>query len=360
MTVNYRQPGVLEIDLGALSRNYRRLRSEAAPSAVGAVVKANAYGLGAVQVSRRLAEEGCRHFFVATLAEGQQLRRALPRLPIYVFDGLAGAAPAEFVASSLTPVLNSIADARQWALTGQNAIVHVDTGMSRLGMSESEIQLLSSSADLVDALQVDYLMTHLACADEAEHPLNSQQARSFEQLRRKFPSAQTSIGNSAGIFLGEAYRGDLARAGIALYGGNPFAGGRKSPVEAVASLKARILQIRVIEQAGTIGYGATCEVAIGDRIAIVGVGYADGYPRQLSNGGTASISGRRVRVVGRVSMDLLAIDVSSIPTSEVAVGQYVELFGKAIGIDEVAERCGTISYEILTGLGSRLERLYFD
>jgi len=360
VTAQYRQPGVLEIDLGALSRNYRLLRRESAPSEVAAVVKANGYGLGATRVAARLFEDGCRHFFVATLAEGLALRPSLPNAAIYVFDGLAGAPVEAFVDAALTPVLNHIEDARRWSPTGRKAVLHADTGMSRLGMSAAEVELLCESADLVADLQIAFLMTHLACADDAENPLNRRQLELFEALRRRFPKVPTSIANSAGTFLGPALRGDLVRAGIALYGGNPFTAGRASPVEPVASLQARVLQIRSIDRSTPVGYGATYTAGSGDRIATVGVGYADGYPRMLGNTGMASANGVRVPVVGRVSMDLTALDVTSIPVSDLNVGQYVELFGRDVSVDEVAAACGTISYEILTGLGSRLERIYIE
>lgn len=359
MAGRFRRPGVLEVDLGALARNYQRLRRTAAPAELAAVVKANAYGLGLGPVARCLSDQGCSQFFVAMLEEGLELRRALPDAEIYVLDGLAGHAVDAFVAGSLVPVLNNLTDTEIWAGTGRDAVLHVDTGMSRLGLSPAEVDLLLGQPSLAERLKIVCLMTHLACADESDHPLNVEQVRRFESVRDRFPRVRTSFGNSAGIFLGREHHGDMVRAGIGLYGGNPFSG-RPSPVEPVASLKARILQIRTMDSPGSVGYGATYTAQSGDRIAIVGVGYADGYPRQLGNRAQASINGVRVPVVGRVSMDLLALDVSALPMAELTVGQYVELFGRDVGIDEIAEACGTISYEILTGLNARLERVYSD
>jgi len=202
-------------------------------------------------------------------------------------------------------------------------------------------------------------MTHLACADEPEHPLNAEQLARFAQMRALWPGVRTSIGNSAGTLLDGAHRGDLGRPGIALYGGNPFAS-RPNPMEAVATLTAPILQIRDIAEPATVGYGATYVATPPARIAVVGIGYADGYPRNLGNVGTAAVRGRRVPVVGRVSMDLLTVDVGAVPQDEVHVGDAVELIGPTVGVDEVAAAAGTISYEILTGMGRRLVREYVE
>ena len=202
-------------------------------------------------------------------------------------------------------------------------------------------------------------MTHLACADEPEHPLNAEQLARFEQLRALLPRARTSIGNSAGTLIDAAHRGDLARPGIALYGGNPFSD-RPNPMEAVATLTAPILQLHDVAEPEPVGYGATYVANPPARIAVVGIGYADGYPRNLGNNGTAAVQGRRVPVVGRVSMDLISIDVAALPREAVSVGDAVELIGPTIGVDEVAAAAGTISYEILTGMGRRLAREYVE
>lgn len=357
MHSDLRASGAVIVDLDALARNYRLLRRTVAPAGCGAVVKANAYGLGVGPVARRLLAEGCGHFFVATVAEGIELRDCLPDARIYVFEGASDSSLEALTDASLVPALNSLEQIERWRGCGRPAILHLDTGMNRLGLSGFDVRRLIETPSLLEGVQVEYLMTHLACADEPSHRLNDEQPRRFDELRARLPKAATSIGNSAGAFLGPSQRGDLVRAGIALYGGNPFASG-DNPVEPVAALKARVLQTRTLDDAATVGYGATFAAASGARIAVLGVGYADGYPRALSNCGVASVSGYRVPVIGRVSMDSTCIDVSGVPEAAIAEGAWVELFGQDIALDDVARAAGTISYEILTSLGPRLERVY--
>ncbi len=350
--------GSLVVDLGALARNYRHLREHAAPAECAAVVKADAYGLGVVPVARRLLAEGCTRFFVGTLAEARG-RRALTRdASVYVLSGALDGEADDLAAAGAVPVLNSLEQIERWAGRGR-ALLHVDTGMARLGLSAAEVEQLGSTPALLRGIDVEFVLTHLACADEPGHPLNFEQLRRFELACAQLPAAPTSIGNSAAIFIDERHRGDLVRPGIALYGGNPFAHS-PNPMAPVVTLLARILQIRHIEEPVTVGYGATYALAGPARLAVLGVGYADGYPRAAGNVGAASIAGRRVPVVGRVSMDLLCVDVSNVPPRESRVGDWVELFGTEIGIDKVAASAGTISYEILTRLGKRLRREYRD
>jgi alanine racemase len=348
--------GALSIDLGAIARNYRYLGELAAPAECAAVVKADAYGLGVEPVARRLAREGCSKFFVATLAEAEQLRLLVPDASIYVFDGVIGAEADALVAARAIPVLNSLEQIERWGARGP-AVLHVDTGMTRLGLATAEVQQLAAEPARLRGLSVQYVLTHLACADEPGHPLNRSQLARCDHLRAQLPPAPTSIGNSAAIFIDELHRGDLVRPGIALYGGNPFVD-RANPMAPVVTLSGRILQIRQVDEGLTVGYGATYGVAPPTRLAVVGVGYADGYPRILGNRGSAAIAGRHVPVVGRVSMDLITVDVSNVPPAESRVGDWVELIGTEIGIDKVAAAANTISYEILTGLGKRLHREY--
>lgn len=349
--------GVIVVDLDALARNYAVLRRIVAPSECGAVVKANAYGLGVAPVARRLFDEGCRTFFVATLDEGLELRDVLPRPRIFVLSGAIPWTERALKKAALIPVLNSLRQVRGWAAVGGPAALHVDTGMTRLGLSRTEVEELTADQALLSAIEIEYVMTHLACADEPDHNLNTDQLAAFASLRARLPKAKTSIGNSAGAFLSSAHRGDLVRPGIALYGGNPFAA-RPNPVEAVVALRAPILQLRRLDAPATIGYGATYAASPPARIAVIGLGYADGYPRRLSNRGVASINGTRVPIVGRVSMDMLCLDVSALPEQEVAEGMLVDFIGNGISLDEVAASAGTISYEILTRLGGHLRREY--
>jgi alanine racemase len=349
--------GVLLVDLDALARNYGVLCRTVAPAECGAVVKANAYGLGVVPVARRLFAEGCRTFFIATLDEGNELRDVLPRPRIFVLSGAIPGTERALKKAALIPVLNSLSQVRAWAGVGGPAALHVDTGMTRLGLSRSEVDALAADRTLLSTLEIECVLTHLACADEPDHALNTDQLAAFASIRTRLPTTKTSIGNSAGAFLSSAHRGDLVRPGIALYGGNPFIA-RPSPVEAVVSLRAPILQLRTLDAPATIGYGATYAASPPARIAVVGLGYSDGYPRSLGNRGVASINGKRVPIVGRVSMDLLCLDVSALPEQDVVEGMLVDLIGNGISLDEVATSAGTISYEILTRLGGHLRREY--
>jgi alanine racemase len=352
------RPATLRIDLDALARNYRQLRERAKPGESAAVVKADAYGLGVERVARRLLREGCRRFFVATLAEARELRALAPDAEIGVFEGALASTVDALAEIEARPVLSSIEQVERWRGRGR-ALLHLDTGMNRLGLRAADVAALAKRKDLLDALTLDFVMTHLACADEPDHPMNAEQLARFERLRAFLPSTRTSIGNSAGTLTDAAHRGDLARPGIALYGGNPFSD-RPNPMEAVAALTAPILQLHDVGEPEPVGYGATYVANPPARIAVVGIGYADGYPRSLGNRGTAAVHGRRVPVVGRVSMDLISIDIGALPREAVAVGDAVELMGPTIGVDEVAAAAGTISYEILTGMGRRLVREYLE
>ena len=348
----------MRIDLDALARNYRMLRERAKPGECAAVVKADAYGLGVERVASRLLREGCKRFFVATLAEATELRAIAPDAEIGVFEGAPAGTVDALVELEARPVLSTLEQIERWRGRGR-ALLHLDTGMNRLGLRAAEAAALAQRKDLLEGLALDFVMTHLACADEPEHPMNLEQLARFEQMRAALPQARTSIGNSAGTLIDSAHRGDLARPGIALYGGNPFSD-RPNPMEPVVTLTAPILQVHDVVEAEPVGYGATYVASPPTRIAVVGIGYADGYPRNLGNTGTAAIQGRRVPVVGRVSMDLLSIDVGALPRDAIQAGDAVELIGPTVGIDEVAAAAGTISYEILTGMGRRPAREYVE
>jgi alanine racemase len=352
------RPATVRIDLDALARNYRMLRERARPGECSAVVKADAYGLGVERVAGRLLREGCRRFFVATLAEAQELRALAPDAEIGVFEGALASTASALAKIEARPVLSTLEQVERWGNRGR-ALLHLDTGMNRLGLRAADVAALAKRRELLDARTLDFVMTHLACADEPEHPMNAEQLARFAQMRALFPRVRSSIGNSAGTLIDAAHRGDLARPGIALYGGNPF-NDRPNPMEAVVTLTAPILQLHDVGEPEPVGYGATYVAAPPARIAIVGIGYADGYPRNLGNRGTAAVDGRRVPVVGRVSMDLLSLDVTGLPRDGVEVGAAVELIGPAVGVDEVAAAADTISYEILTGLGRRLVRQYVE
>ncbi len=359
---------VLTIDLVALKDNWRLLSTRARSAECGAAVKGNAYGLGIEPVARALWEAGCRTYFVARPKEGEELRKYLPDATIYVLDGLF-AGQAEFYAKlDLCPALISIEEAREWAGFGRvygrklPCAIHVDTGINRLGFSKAEFDALLDDAFLMEGLNVSLLMSHLACADEPSHPLNARQREAFDAVRVKLPGIPASLANSSGIFLGDGFTHDLVRPGIALYGGNPISGS-PNPMRAVAHLEGTVLQVRNVRVGETVGYGATWEASRPTRIAVLGAGYKDGVPRALSSqqmDGPAQvfINGKRCPVIGRISMDMMAADITDLMPHSVVRGTRAEILGPNILIDEAAAWAGTISYELLTRLGSRYARLY--
>jgi len=346
--------------LGAIAENWRALAARAAPWAVAGVVKANAYGLGAARVAPALHAAGCRHFFVAHLAEGMALRAALGAGPmIAVLNGFAPGADEE---AALMPVLNSLGDVLAHAAAGRSAgrarpaLLHLDTGMARLGLDAGEQARLAADHSLLAGLDLLYVMSHLACADEPGHPLNAEQAARFARACAGLPKLPRSFANSSGLFLGSDYASDLARPGCALYGINPTPG-RPNPMRQVVRLEAPILQIRDIPAGASVGYGASFVAARPSRIATIAVGYADGYLRCLSGQSVAAYRDMILPVVGRVSMDLITLDVTDAPG--ITPGETVQLIGGAApSPDDLAARAGTIGYEILTSLGDRYRRDY--
>ena len=359
-----RAGAILTIDLDAVADNYRHLCAELGAAACAAVVKADAYGLGMARVAPALARAGARTFFVAQLEEATALRAMFPvEVEIYVLNGLGAGPVAEFQAGRVHPVLNSLGEIDAWAAAARAAgralpaAVHIDTGISRLGLPDDELEALAADRGRLAGIDLRYLVSHLACADRPEHPLNAEQLRRFRAARARLPDAPASLANSSGIFLGADYHLDLARPGVALYGVNPTPG-QPNPMRQVVRLQGKILQVREIDASRTVGYGATHRAAGPTRIATVAVGYADGYLRSLSNRGSAWLGDRRVPVVGRVSMDLITLDVTGASAEAARPGAFVDLIGADLSTDEVAEAAGTIGYEILTSLGRRYHRVY--
>jgi len=339
----------VDIDLDAASANYRRFAAASQGGETGAVVKADAYGLGLEALSGTFWRAGCRSFFVATCEEGERLRAQLPAAVIYVFEGVRADTVERLLDAGLMPVLNQPQQARRWAASGgAPCAVHVDTGINRLGFADD----LDPGA--LDGCRPVLLMTHLACADEPEHPQNRRQLERFDAVRRRFPDLPVSIGNSAAWLSGADRQGDLGRPGIGLYGGNPFVA-RSNDLLPVVTLSGRVLQVR--ERGGRlperVGYGATAPAP--DRLAVINVGYADGLPRLLSNRGAVVLQGQRCPIVGRVSMDLTTVDIGALAVQE---GDRAEFFGPQLGVDEVAGWAETVAYEVLTGLGQRPRRRY--
>lgn len=334
---------VLTVDLAAIVANWRLLTARHGAPCAG-VVKADAYGLGAARVATALAAAGCRDFFVATLGEGLALRAALgpgPRIGV-----LGGFPPGADGDAALLPVLNSLAAAL--AHQGQG-ILHLDTGMARLGLPPEEWGALPPG--FAPAL----LMTHLACADQPGHLMNALQAERFAAARARFPGVPASLANSSGIFLGPDFRSDLARPGSALYGINPLPG-QPNPMAQALRLEAPVLQVRQVAPGTPVGYGAAWVAARPSRVATVAAGYADGYPRALSGKAEARFAGRPVPLIGRVSMDLTTFDVTDHPG--IAPGAMLTLIGDGITPDDLGALAGTIGYEILTALGARYRRQY--
>lgn len=356
---------VLEIDVAGIVANWRSVATRVAPAECAAVVKADAYGLGAAVVAPALAKAGCRLFFVATLDEGLALRRILPaRYEIAVLNGPVPGSGEDFVQSRLVPVLNDPGQIALWqALAAErgplSAILHVDTGMARLGLTEREYACLVQELSCSASLRWRAIMSHLVCADEAPHPLNSDQHTRFSALRRHMVSVPASLAASSGIFLGRDYHFDLVRPGAALYGVNPQPG-RPNPMRQVVRLTARIVQIREVDAGQSVGYGASHVMALAGRLATVAVGYADGWMRSLGRRGSGFIGGVRVPLVGRVSMDLAVFDVSAVTPAQARPGDFIELISERYGVDAVAADAGTIGYEILTCLGRRYHRIYHD
>lgn len=355
----------MHVDLGALRANYRTLAGAAAPARCAAVVKADAYGLGASPAARALEAAGCRDFFVAHLEEAFAIRPALsPASTIYILNGVAAGAEAACAEAGFIPVLSAPEQCAAWAAFAQArgapapAALQIDTGMSRLGLDQADIEALARDRHFHGFAPLRLLMTHLACADAPTHPANEAQLAAFNRARALFPGTPGSISNSGGVFLGPAFHADLARAGIALYGAAPS---QLTPALArVATLDAPVLQIREIAAGVGVGYGLDFVAPSPRRIATIGVGYGDGWPRNLGGRGAAWRDGVRLPIIGRVSMDSMGLDISALPADALAVGDRVELIGADQSLEDIAAAAGTISYEILTRLGPRLTRIYLN
>ncbi len=368
--------GTLAINVPAVVGNWRRLRDLVAPAACAAVVKADAYGTGLIEVGAALAAAGCDTFFVAVPSEGIRLRRACPKAVIYILNGLAVGQGGFYLAHRLRPVLGSQEEIGEWrALCGDGgtqaeAALHVDTGMNRLGLSMQDFaSLMSARAKAPLGFPLALVMSHFVTSDDAGHPLNARQMQDFREARALAPEIPGSLANSSGIFLGAGAHHDLVRPGYALFGGNPTPK-HENPMRTVVTLTVPILQLRSIEPGETIGYDAQWTARRRLRVATLSAGYADGYPRAATATdakrearapvGEAIIALRRCPFVGRVSMDLITVDVTDLPEGAVKRGDQAILIGEGLPLDEVGRRAETIGYEILTRLGRRYERRYLE
>jgi alanine racemase len=353
---------ILDIDLDAVAANWRGLRARLRRGCeAAALVKADAYGLGMAQVAPRLARAGCRLFFVADIEEGARLRRLLPAARIAVLNGFFPAQEGEFARARLMPVLNDLGQIAAWrkrkAARKLPAMIHLDTGMARLGLPKAEAERLSAEPDLLEGVELAGLLSHLACADDSASAMNRIQREAFSAMLKNLPRAPASLASSSGIFLGPDYHFDFVRPGAALYGINPLPD-RPNPMAPTVKLKARILQVRTVEAGQSVGYDSSHQMARSGRVATVGVGYADGWFRAASGRASVGVGGRRAPIIGRISMDLLTIDVTGIPPESARPGTYVDLLDEHYGVDDFARDAGTIGYEVLTALAGKHHRRY--
>jgi len=366
-----RAGAVLTIDLDAIAANWRVYADLArgSGSEAGAVVKAAAYGLDAAHAAPALHIAGCETFFVAAISEGIELRETLGAITdanpaIHVFNGLMDGAERDFVEHGLTPVLNTLGEVDAWRAfcTGYGQALacdlHVDTGMARLGLDAFELAKIVADPARLSDLNLDVAFSHLTCAEDPDDPQNALQLAKFQQALAPLNPGRASLANSSGAFLGADYHFDLIRPGAALYGVNPTPYAPQNPMAQVVRLQGKILQVRTIDTPQGVGYGSTHRAASGARIATISVGYADGYPRSLSNAGDVYFGEHRASIVGRVSMDLITVDISDVPDDLTRPGMLADLIGPLNPIDDVATKAGTIGYEILTQLGRRYHRIY--
>lgn len=355
----------LHIDLAAIVQNYHYLQKKVAPAQCGAVVKADAYSLGMFPVAKALAKAGCQEFFVAHLDEGIALRSILgSEYPVYVLHGLPSQTESLFLEHHLIPILNDINQLQRWSSLCQDhqisysAGIQFDTGMSRFGIGQDEIDQLQHIN--WDIFQPTLVMSHLACGDTPNHPTNQHQLKQFQTLKQLVPNTRSSLAASSGVFLGNNWHFDIVRPGVALYGGNPTPD-QPNPMQNVISLRGTIIQTRHVPKGAFIGYGATFTAPKAMKLALISIGYADGFFRAFSNK-TSAISpdfpNIPLALLGRVSMDSLCIDITDLPESAIQVGDSIEMIGNHYPIDQIAPQAGTIGYEILTALGNRYHRIY--
>jgi alanine racemase len=357
------ETGLLTVDLSALASNWRKVASLAGGAECGAVVKADGYGLGQTAVMRALAGAGCKTFFVANLLEGETARALAPEAAIYVLDGVVPGCAPRLAAAGLRPCIGSFGELDEWAAAGATlgrkleAAIHFDTGMNRLGFApEGAADVAARALGIAPRM----IMSHFLSSQLPDDPANARQIADFLAVRAHFPGVPASMANSSGVFLPEKPHFDLVRPGYALYGGNPTPAAA-NPMRAVARLSARIVSARDLSPGDAVGYDGIWRAPRPSRVATIGAGYADGLPVSATAAPDkpareAIVGGVRCPFVGRVSMDYIVLDVTEAPSAE--RGQWVELLGETIGVDELALRGKTIGYEVLTRLGRRYARRY--
>ena len=365
----------LTVDLGALVENWRDLGRRSGKARTSAVVKADAYGLGIEDVGETLYAAGARDFFVATADEGATLRLYAPEARIFVLSGIWPGLERRFFENDLVPVIASEEQLTFWMSVLSDygdypCALQVDTGFNRLGLPMDDAIALADDVSRPASFAPVLVMSHLACGDDPANAMNRQQLEAFRKVSAAFEGIEASLANSAGIFLGSEYHFDLTRPGIATYGGEAVPG-MANPMRPVATAEARIIQTRSVKAGETVGYGRALQLTRDSRLAIVSAGYADGYTRSQSSGGVplrqtgvagghGFIAGHKVPVAGRITMDLTIFDVTDLPDNVARAGDYIELFGNNIPVDEAAKAAGTIGYEMLTSMGLRHERRYIS
>ena len=353
---------IFEINLKNLLKNYQTLQKIAPHAIAAAVVKDDAYGLGAYRVAQYLYDKGgCRCFFVAHGVEGEIVRKVAPEAQIYVLQGIGEDSLESFKSSNLIPVISSLEMLEFWKknrFSDMKAMINIETGLNRLGFREKELENLSPE----DKNLFDCVMSHLACGDEKDHFMNAHQLSNFKRLKKKFfPNLRASLSASDGTFLGENFQFDIVRLGAALYGINtaPY---RENQMLPVVTLKAPVLQIADLPKGDFVGYSATYRAASERKIAIVSIGYGDGVPRSLSNVGKIFFPrGKKLfeaRIIGRISMDNIICDVTDIP--DIKFGEYAFLLNDFYTLDDMGRDAGTISYEILSRIGKNPRKILVE
>ena len=362
--------GIITIDLPQIVDNWRALARLVGPAQCGAVVKANAYGLGSDRIIAVLAKAGCTTFFVATLDEAEQARAKAPNATLYALDGLLPGTSDDFARLGIRPVLSTLQDVESWTklckMRGKSlaAGLHIDTGLNRLSLPARDARRLAADTTLRAAFELTLVMSHLACADNPADPKNRDQLLAFETLSALYPGIPRSLAASDGLMLGKTFHFDLVRPGYALYGGQASAT-NPAPVSPAVTVLARILAVNDVAPGETVGYSATWRAKRPSRIATIAAGYADGIPRSASGpegrpGGHVSIAGALAPIVGRVSMDLITADVTELEAGAAQVGAFATLIGPGLTIEDAGYSASTIGYEILTRLGPRFARVYRD
>jgi alanine racemase len=353
------------VNLAAIRQNFNTLKKLSNTAECAAVVKGDGYGHGMLESARVLLTAGARTFFVATAEDATGLRSALQNETIAVLGGYVPSVRSEFEHHNLVPVLNSLEQIKGWSEVStsngirKRAILHIDTGMNRLGLRDGQISLLAQDARLLNSIDWVAVMTHFSAADDLDFERCEIQRQKFLAGCKLLPIVRRSMANSAASHFGNDFLADLYRPGKSTFGINPLTG-VSNPMREPASVFAPLLQIETVSRGAAIGYSSTFRSACKSRIATVGIGYANGYPRSASNCGIMAIDGFRAPVVGRVSMDVTTIDVTEIPLELLVLGSNVEVLGPTVTAEEIAKRCSTIEHEILIGLGRGCRRIYVD